>query len=252
MSPMPASPDTAAPLEVRHEDGVRTFVLNRPDKLNALDADLVDALSAAVHEAHADRVRLMVFRGAGRSFSAGFDLSRLEEQSEGDLVLRFVRIEMLLQAIARSPAQTLALAHGRIFGAGADLFAACRHRVAAPDASFRMPGLKFGLVLGTRRFGEIVGADHARRVLERVGAFTAAEAAAMNFATRLASPDEWPAIVGELDSVARMLADDTRKELYRVLDPNAGHADEDLATLTRSAARPGLKDRLRHYLGKQP
>lgn len=235
-------------LQVQRAGDVWTFTLNRPDKLNALSADLVDALLNSVGEAHACGARLLVFRGAGKSFSAGFDLAGLEEQSEGDLVLRFVRIEMLLQAVAQSPAQTIALAHGKVFGAGVDLFAVCRHRVAAPDAVFRMPGLKFGLVLGTRRFGEIVGTSVAREVLERVGSFSAEEAKAMKFATRLASPDAWPALIDEVNAVAGVLDDHPRAELYRVLNP--GRADEDLATLTRSAARPGLKDRLRRYLGK--
>ncbi|MCR2153265.1 hypothetical protein NSX49_23710, partial [Salmonella enterica] len=75
----------------------------------------------------------------------------LDAQSEGDLLLRFVRIETLLQRVAASPCLTVGLAHGRNFGAGVDLFGACKWRVSAPDASFRMPGLKFGLVLGTRR-----------------------------------------------------------------------------------------------------
>ena len=88
------------------------------------------------------RARLIVFRGNGRSFSAGFDLGDVEAQREGDLVLRFVRIEMLLQAVGTSPARTVALAHGKVFGA--DLFARCRHRIAAAGTTFRMPGLKFG------------------------------------------------------------------------------------------------------------
>jgi len=71
-------------------------------------------------------------------------------------VLRFVRIEMLLQAVATSPARTVALAHGKVFGAGADLFACCHHRIAAAGTTFRMPGLKFGLMLGTRRFAASV------------------------------------------------------------------------------------------------
>lgn len=237
-----------APLQVQQADGVWTFTLNRPEKLNALNADLVEALSDAVAQAHASRARLLVFAGAGRSFSAGFDLSDLEVQSEGDLLLRFVRIELLLQAIAQSPAQTLALAHGKVFGAGVDLFAACRHRVAAPDAVFRMPGLQFGLVLGTHRFGDIVGASAARELLERLGSFGADEALAMKFATQLAPVDAWPARVEQVQAMSALLDGETRAVLGQVLHP--ARADEDLAVLTRSAARPGLKQRLQRYLGR--
>lgn len=235
-------------LDVHVTDGVWTFTLQRPGKLNALDEELVEALLAAVQEAHESRARLLVFRGAGKSFSAGFDLSAIESESEGDLVLRFVRIEMLLQAIARSPALTMGLAHGMVFGAGADLFAACRLRVAAPDTVFRMPGLKFGLVLGTRRFGDLVGREVARDILENVRSFTAAQAEQMAFANRLAAQDDWPAVVEDARSTLDTLDDPTRAMLYEVL--TSVHADQDLATLARSAARPGLKSRLRKYLNK--
>ena len=137
-----------ASLNVRTDGGTWIITLDRPDKLNALDAPTVDGLLTEVEKANAANARLLVFRGSGRSFCAGFDLSNLEAQSEGDLLLRFVRIEMLLQAIATSPARTLALTHGKVFGAGVDLVSVCRYRVATADTVFRMPGLKFGLVLG--------------------------------------------------------------------------------------------------------
>lgn len=235
-------------IDVRRSGGTWTFTLQRPEKLNALNAGLVDALLAAVTEANASGARLLVFRGAGKSFSAGFDLSDLEAQSEGDLVLRFVRIEMLLQAVEQSPAHTLGLAHGKVFGAGVDLFAVCRQRVAAPDSVFRMPGLKFGLVLGTRRFGRIVGNEQARSVLEEVASFDAQRAQEMGFVQQLAASGQWDGIVAAAEAKAELLDDVTRAALYRVLADD--QPDADLANLVRSAARFGLKDRLRRYLGK--
>src|SRR3546814_5225542 len=97
----------------------------------------------------------------GKNFSAGFDFTGYEDQTDGDLLLRMVRIETLLQRVAGSPSLTVALAHGRNFGAGVDLFAACKLRYCSPATSFRMPGLKFGLVLGTRRFRGIVAIGRA-------------------------------------------------------------------------------------------
>lgn len=240
-------PQAGPLLDVRNSDGVWTFTLARTDKLNALDAALVAALQQAIDDAHAQHAKLLVIQGAGRSFCAGFDLSGLDGQSEGDLVLRFIRIELLLQTLAYSPAQTVALAHGKVFGAGADLFAACRHRIAAPGTVFRMPGLKFGAVLGTRRFGELIGAAAARRILEKVDSFTAEQAGQTGFATHLAPVEAWPALVDEIRAATGLLDDRTRAALYQALAP-ATLADADLASLTRSVARPGLKDRLARYL----
>src|SRR5690606_210759 len=160
---MTAMTDTV--LAIDKSPQVWTYTLNRPDKRNALSAELVEALIEGVDAAHAEQIPLLVFRGAGKNFSAGFDFTGYEAQSEGDLLLRMVRIETLLQRVAGSPSLTLALAHGRNFGAGVDLVAACKLRLCTPDASFRMPGLKFGLVLGTRRFRNMVGADNALSIL---------------------------------------------------------------------------------------
>lgn len=236
-----------APLRIESRDGVWIFTLARPDKRNALSAALVEALLAGVAEAHAQEARLLVFRGEGRNFSAGFDFADVETQSEGDLLLRFVRIEMLLQAVATSPCLTLGLAHGRNFGAGVDLFAACRHRLASVDATFRMPGLRFGLVLGTRRFGAIVGAEKAARIQEESATFNAAEAQAMGFVQRIAAPEDWPAAIEAATTTAAALDATSRAALYRVLSDD--RTDADLAELVRSAARPGLKARIARYLG---
>jgi len=238
----------SAAVDVQVDDGTWTITLGRPEKLNALDAATVDALLVEVEKANARGARLLVLRGAGRSFCAGFDLSNLEDQSEADLLLRFVRIELLLQAIATSPARTLALAHGKVFGAGVDLVAACRHRVAAPDARFRMPGLKFGLVLGTRRFAEIVGHETARKVLEESSSFGVDEARAMHFIHDVADAGTWDSVIAAAGKTASNLDDTARGDLYRAV--STLQPDTDLATLVRSAARPGLKQRLMRYAAR--
>lgn len=223
-----------------------TFTLNRPDKRNALSADLVEALIEAVDQAHARQIPLLVFQGMGKNFSAGFDFTGYEDQSDGDLLLRMVRIETLLQQVAGSPSLTVALAQGRNFGAGVDLFAACKLRYCSPAASFRMPGLKFGLVLGTRRFRNIVGAAHALSVLGSARAFDAAEAVRMGFVAQAAEEAEWPGLLQQAANAAATLDAATRAALYGALDTHA--ADADMAALACSASRPGLKARIRQYL----
>jgi enoyl-CoA hydratase len=233
-------------LAVHKADGVWTLSLARPEKRNALSAEIVEALLDAVERAPAEGARVLVLRGEGKCFSAGFDFSEIERQSDGDLVLRFVRIEQLLQAVAASPCLTVALAHGRNFGAGVDLAAACRVRVASADATFRMPGLKFGLVLGTRRFADIVGAARAASVLQEAATFDAASALEMGFVHRLAETAQWDEVVDDARRKATALGDATRAALYRALAPE--RADADLALLVRSAAQPGLKQRIADYL----
>ena len=86
---------------VKKDGQITRILLNRPERLNAFNADLVAALTDAVAKANRDGTRLLVFRGEGKGFSGGFDLSDLDRASDGDLLLRFVRVEELLLADAR-------------------------------------------------------------------------------------------------------------------------------------------------------
>ncbi|MGV2866690.1 enoyl-CoA hydratase/isomerase family protein [Achromobacter sp. AGC39] len=233
-------------LRIDKQGAHHVLTLTRAEKMNALSADLVDALIAALDDAEAQGAKLIVLKGEGKNFSAGFDFGDWQTQSEGDLLLRFVRIETLLQRLAASPCLTVALAHGRNFGAGVDLFGACKWRISAPDATFRMPGLKFGLVLGTRRFAALVGAERARAVLEQAATFNAEEALRDGFATRLAVAEEWADIEQQAADTAAALTDASRIQLYAALSRET--PDADLARLVRSAAAPGLKDRVAGYL----
>lgn len=233
-------------LDIDIEGDCWSFTLNRPAKMNALNTDLVEALIDGVERAHASGAGILVFRGAGKNFSAGFDFTDLASQSDGDLLLRVVRIETLLSLIAASPCITIALAHGRNFGAGADLFAVCKRRIAAPDASFRMPGLKFGLILGSHRFAHLVGHTTALDILERAATVPATDATTIGLVTGLSNPEDWTDVTAELVKLGRSLDAGTRAQLYKALD--RGTADQDMAALARSASRPGLKARMMEYL----
>ncbi|TDY21945.1 enoyl-CoA hydratase/carnithine racemase [Paraburkholderia sp. BL6665CI2N2] len=223
-----------------------TITLNRPDKLNALSADIVEDLIYALDDAEATHTPLIALQGEGRCFSAGFDMSEVQSQTEGDVVLRFIRIETLLNRIATSSCFTVALAHGRNFGAGVDLIAACNLRVAAPGSTFRMPGLKFGLVLGSARFARIVGALEAQRILETAATFDVERGSANGFIERIADPEEHITVIEDALERANALSAESRALLQRAL--NTEQADTDLAALVRSAATPGIHKRIEAYL----
>jgi enoyl-CoA hydratase len=236
-------------LRVEQKASVWTLTLNRPQKRNALDEDLVQALSAAVDQAHAEQADVLVFQGQGTNLCAGFDFTGFDQMSHGDLLLRFVRIEQLLQKIDASPALTVCLAHGKNFGAGVDLLAACKHRVASAEASFRMPGLKFGLVLGTRRLAHLIGAAATREVQQTAQTLSAGQAHALGLVSELAEMPSWPQVVDRQQLAAQGLSPQARATLYRVL--RRSHDQADLAELVDSAAVPGLKQRIANYRASQ-
>ncbi len=231
---------------VTRDGPVMHVCMNRPEKLNAFSAELVDQVADAVAAAGKDGTRLVIFRGEGKGFSGGFDLDGLENMSDGDLVLRFVRVEELLQAVYHAPFATLALAHGPCYGAAADLFAACQWRVAAPEARFRMPGLRFGIVLGTNRLSHLVGADWARRLLFRDAPFDAAEAVDAGFAQRIVARDEWDTVVSATLHQAAGLDGTTFGAMAsRVIRDTRA---EDMDALVRSASAGSIKERIANYL----
>jgi enoyl-CoA hydratase/carnithine racemase len=232
------------PLLIQQTGAVIELVLNRPDKANALDARLVEALLAAISHAASSDAKLLMLRGEGRHFCAGFDFSDLDHQSDGDLLHRFVRIEQLLQALHHAPLTTLALCHGSAFGAGADLVAACDWRVAAPATRFRMPGLRFGVVLGTRRLAALIGADAAHEILSTSRTFEAPEAARLGFVQRLAEPGSWPELVRNINAAQRLEPSATIRLKAQI---RSDMRDHDMAALVDSAAVPGLKDRIRAF-----
>jgi enoyl-CoA hydratase len=235
-------------LRVERIGATTTVTLDRAAKMNALSAALVEALIAAMEAAHRDGTRLVVLRGEGRNFSAGFDFGGYESQSEGELLLRFTRLEQMLQLVHHAPFETLALAHGKNFGAGVDLIGACSRRVGTADSTYRMPGLKFGLVLGTRRFALQVGSDTARDILAESKTFGAGEGARIGFLAQVAEVSEWPAVIARAEEASTALPPDSHARL--VAASRIDTRDADLAELVRSAAAPGIKARIAAYLAK--
>jgi len=233
-------------LQVVRDGPVTKLTLNRPDKLNALDASLVAALTARVQAAATDGTRLLVFTGAGRGFSAGFDFSGLEAQSDGDLALRFLRLEALLQAVYHAPIATLALVHGPCFGAAADLVVTCGRRVATADAKFRMPGLQFGVVLGTQRLSHVVGPRAARQLLSESAVFDSATALATGFIDEIRDCNDWPDLVAEARRSAEALPRESQRALHDVTVRHSQSAD--MANLAASVAVPGLKERITAFI----
>lgn len=235
----------SAPVEIQVADGVVQLTLARPERGNALGPDLVEAALQVIEQAIGDGARLIVLRGAGRHFCTGFDLSDLAQLSDGDLLLRVVRIEALLQAVHHAPVPTLAIAHGATTGAGADLVAACQHRWALPETRFAFPGAGFGLALGTRRLALRIGPDAARDLVGSGRRIAVEAAAGLGLITRVVAAGK---IEAELAATAATLAIDreTTARINTLTVPDTREAD--MAALVASAARPGLKARITDYV----
>ena len=224
-------------LTIEHQAGVTLLRLQRPERGNALGPMLVEGLISATSEAFANAsVHTLVLQGEGRHFCTGLDLSDLATLSDADLLLRLVRIETLLAMLWHAPIRTVAQAKGRTWGAGADLLVACEQRLVGSDTTLRFPGAQFGLVLGTRRLAERIGADAARALVLEGGELDATQALALGLASRITDTLAL-ALLRTSGDTGRAVRAASRSDLR----------DADLAALVRSAAVPGLQQRITQY-----
>lgn len=130
--------------------GVLTATLNRPDKRNAIDTAMIDALLAALERADLDAgVRVMAVRGAGRDFCAGMDLNELLASADHTLeqnrtaALHFAEIFVRMR---RLPKPVVAVVQGRALAGGCGLATACDLILAAESAQFGYPEVQRGFV----------------------------------------------------------------------------------------------------------
>ena len=200
-------------LLLRHRDGpVLTLTLNRPDKRNALGADLVAALKNALAEAAADdAVRVLVLTGAGKVFSAGADLAALEglQTASAEANLADSRhLAELFAAIYQHPKPIIASVNGHAIAGGCGLAAVCDFALVAEHARLGFTEVRIGFVPAIvsvfvlRKLGEVA----ARDLMLRGHLVSAGEAAAMGLVTRAVAADDLDA---ETAALARELASET-------------------------------------------
>ena len=231
--------------------GVATITLNDSNRLNCFSAQLVNELHSALDKAeadfaNADSIRHLVFKAAGKGFSGGLDLSGLDNESDADLLLRLVRIEQLLQRVRHHGGSTMALVHGACYGAAADLVLACQSRIATKDARFLMPGMRFGIVLGTRRLRDTLGEKTAYQLLDRLKPFKAEEALATGFVTSIAEQSDWDNIVQNNVCLLGQYTPEAYATRMQALTPDT--RDMDLAALVKSVTDGSIKQRIAAYV----
>ncbi|MGH2723834.1 MAG: enoyl-CoA hydratase/isomerase family protein [Actinomycetota bacterium] len=195
---------------------VRRLTLNRPDALNALSSELVERLSEALSRGARDReARVLVIRGAGRAFCAGYDLKEEAEReaSRGPLDLAGWRSELghdvdRMLELFDHPKPVIAQVHGYCLAGGCDLMMMCDLAVAAGDAVFGEPEIRFGSGVVTMVMPWLVGARKAKELLftgeDRI---PAAEALRIGLVNRVVAPER---LEEETLALARRIA---------VLDP---------------------------------
>ena len=206
--------------------GVLTATLNRPDKRNAIDIAMIDALTAVLSQADLDAdVRVVALRGAGRDFCAGMDLNELLASADHTLeqnrqaALHFAGIFVRMR---RLPKPVVALVQGRALAGGCGLATACDLVLATESSQFGYPEVQRGFVpalvmnLLRRAVGEKIAFDLAAtgRLL------SASEAAAVGLVSRVYEDTDFEEQAGDvLRHLAGLSASAlafTKQQLYRL------------------------------------
>src|SRR6478736_6649028 len=185
-------------------DTVRHVVLNRPDKRNAMNGELVQALGVELTAAANDPdVHVVVVRGEGAMFSSGMDFSDLVALSDAPENLRAFRrgileIWNLCEEMAKA---TVCQIQGGAIGGALELALACDLRVAAEDALLGLPETRVGLIPdvgGSSRLPAVVGLGRAKEMIMTSKLIDGTEAERIGLVNRVAAGDELDAATAQL------------------------------------------------------
>src|ERR671912_677415 len=151
-------------------DGIARITINRPDKLNALNATVIAELADAITRLETDAaVRGVILTGAGtKAFVAGADIAELAEQTPMDGKARSLLGQQVFRRLERCGKPVVAAVNGFALGGGCELAMACHIRVASEQARFGQPEVKLGIgpgYGGTVRLPRLVGKGRALELL---------------------------------------------------------------------------------------
>ncbi|MDH3270650.1 MAG: enoyl-CoA hydratase-related protein [Gemmatimonadota bacterium] len=197
-------------LEIAVDDaGVATLTLNRPEKRNALNGELVAALKGGLQSAASDdSVRVVALRGAGPDFCSGADLAELERiasMGEEENLEDARSLGALFAQMRSHPRPIVGVVHGRALAGGCGLASACDLVLAREDAEFGYPEVHLGFVpaLVMTILRRKVGEGEAFHLVAQGERFDAGEAKRLGLVTRVFSTE---AFDGEVDRYLGRLA----------------------------------------------
>jgi len=210
--PQNVSDATKNVIKVRIDGDIAYLALNRPEKRNAINADILNALPEALAEVDRRDVRAIVLHGEGAAFSAGIDFTSLASDTgapsgsgSGPDFIRFRRFvhdsQMSLDALERIEKPVIGALHGYVGGLGLELALACDARIASVGTRLGMPETRVGLVPdvgGTTRLTRTVGYARAKELIMTARMIDATEAERIGLVNRVVAEGAHLAAAEEL------------------------------------------------------
>ena len=234
-------------------DGIARVTINRPDKLNALNAIVIAELGDAVTRIETDpAIRGVIVTGTGsKAFVAGADISEIAALDERSGTEFSRRGQLVFDAIESLGKPVIAAVNGHALGGGCELALVCMVRVASENAMFGQPEVKLGLIPGyggTQRLPRLVGTGRALRLLLTGETITAAEA------LRLGLIDEIvPAamLLNRAEALARQIAANAPLALKFCIDAVNRGFTEEAVLFGKVCGTEDMKEGTRAFLEKR-
>jgi enoyl-CoA hydratase len=188
---------------VRRDQAVVTLTLNRPDKLNAIDGAMLDALDEALAKIERDReIRAVILTGAGRAFSAGADIKEWTALSPLEFARSWgLRGHALFDRLAALPPPVIAAINGIAFGGGLELALCADIRIAGEQARLGLPEVTIAALPGwggTHRLPRLIGPGRAKHMILTGQPIDAARAEAWGLVSEVVAAESLPARAREL------------------------------------------------------
>ena len=238
-----------------------TIRLNRPKHLNRLQPDDLEALLKLFDRIEADpAIRVLVLTGAGRAFSAGYDLGSIaeraasapEQQSAGSA------FEVVVNRLEDLAIPTICRLNGGVYGGSTDLALACDFRIGVDSAEMFMPAARLGLHYyknGIMRYVSRLGVDNAKKLFLTAQKIDAAEMLRIGYLTAMVSAE---ALDQEVDKLADVLAGNApvaMRGMKRTINEFArGKLDEEAADRRARDSMRGaeIKEGIKAFAEKRP
>ena len=222
-------------IKLRKEQNTAWITLDRPDKLNAINATMLQELSEALDTTERDaNVRCVIITGAGeKAFSAGADITELHRLTKKTAAELSRKGQQTFTKIETTSKPVIAAINGYALGGGLELALACDFRLASNNAELGFPEMKLGIIPGwggTQRLTWTVGAAEAKRMIMLGDRVKAEEALKMGLVDKVVSLDELEA---EAKALSKRLVEHPAEALK--------WAKQSVNSVTKSILESGLK-----------
>jgi len=250
------------PITLNLSDSIATLTLNRPEKHNALNPELINSFLEHLNQlSNSEAVRMVILRGTGKNFCAGVDLNHMLAMSQSDLNTNIEDAKQfihLLDTWTHFPKPTITIVQGVAFGGALGLLAGSDITIGETNSTFCFSEVKFGLapaMIAPYVIGAI-GQRQAKRYMLSAEQFNASTAIMMGLLHEMLPHDH---ISDFLDSLCQSFisgspkAQNATKQLIQSISENPGHSwgTETTELIARLRASNEAQTRLKTFFSKQ-